>query len=135
VTEERGQVVADGRDRGAEGGVLDHVQVVPCRGDVDHVLAVAGRDRRRGGVRREQRLVDQRAVDVGLGDRHVLADQRHLVVRRNDGDRALLVGPRAELVERLRRGGGLRVGGVGGGERRAAVRRLHELADQGTVAT
>src|SRR3984957_16843126 len=47
VAEERGQVVARRGDRGAEGGVLGHVQVVTCRGDVDHVLAVAGRDGRR----------------------------------------------------------------------------------------
>src|ERR1700728_101768 len=38
VAEERGQVVADGRDRGAEDGVLGHVQVVARRGDVGHVL-------------------------------------------------------------------------------------------------
>src|SRR6202035_2565493 len=56
VAEERGQVVARRGDRGAEGGVLGHVQGVPGRGDVGHVLAVAGRDARRVGVLREQRL-------------------------------------------------------------------------------
>jgi len=54
----------------------------------------------------------------------VLADQGHRVVCRDEGDRAPLVDPRAELVERLRRRCAVRVGGVRRGKWRAAVRRV-----------
>src|SRR5215831_20612671 len=57
VAEEGGQVAADRRNRAVEGGVLGHVQVVPRWLQVDQVLAVARRHRRRVGEVGQQRLV------------------------------------------------------------------------------
>src|SRR6185312_11046873 len=88
------------------------------------------------GVRvcRQPRLVGLDPVGVGLADTEVAADQQLRVTDREQRDRALLVGPGGQLVQRLRRARSGRVGGVGGGERRAAERRIDELVQQPVVA-